>query len=386
MTTKIKELAVGLDGCVYKPAFTCKEGRKYPLKNYISKLMRKGEAKMQEEIENYRKLRLTELDPDMEYFISNPEACSLTDEDIDNFHKAKKDCNNVATPLKAVNYIDGGKDMYSLFENIININDNGGYVSLNDIDKYFDAFDNIIKGVALLNENGVYHLDIKPENIVFMETPETYPNFKLIDFGLSRHASNPPKHTFGTPPYIPPEMYMFAGNGITLRENYSNYFSRTVPTMNIPINEIPPINYYEKMPDETKFVKADVWALGMILYEMYSTIMVGPYEEARLEIYTLLKNRIIDPMLDTNVNDRLSIQEVKEMYNDFMIKLAEYPADPQDTILAQTSPTTSGGIGGIRGCLKKKSRKTKRKVRKYKYAILPPLSSKKKKAKRTSKK
>ena len=372
MTTKLKEVAVGLDGCVYKPAFTCTEGHKYPSQKYISKLMRQGEWKMKEEIERYRYLRLAELDPHMEYFISDPEACSLTGEDIEKFKAAKRECiDDVIQPYKAVNYVDGGNDMYSIFEKIIDINENGGYVSLNDFDKYFDAFDNIINGVALLNENGVYHLDIKPENIVFTETPGDYPNFKLIDFGLSRSASNPPKSTFGTPPYIPPEMYMFTENGNTISKNYSEYFDITVPSMNIPIISRPPVTYYEKMPNKAKYVKADVWALGMILDGIYNIIMHmnGPYATARLEIYTLLKTRIINPMLDTDVNYRLTIEEVKKEYNNFMLELAKYPADPRETTLAPTA-------GGIFKRNKKQLRKTKKKRH----------GNKKKKAKKTSKK
>lgn len=374
MATQTKEIAFGVDGCVYKPAFNCAEGHKYPEKNYISKLMRKGMPKVKEEIDNYLSLGLQELDPDMQFFISEPEECTLTAADTENYYRSKENCNDVSRPYKAINYVDGGKDLFVVLETINDIYDSGGYVSLNEIDGYFDAFNNIINGVAVLNENNIYHLDIKPENIVYTKK-EPYSDFKLIDFGMSRNAAvNPPTTTFGTPPYIPPEMYMFNTKDKTIRENYIDYFARVAPSLQVPLQK-PPLAYYEAMPNEQKYEKADVWAIGMTLLDMYNTVMAGPYDAERLEIYNLLKEKIIDLMLSANVEERLSIQEAQDMYNDFMFEITKMPKDPRQTTplrapsppLSKTAQTKRRSMGGIKQ--KIASKKNKKWSLKYKKSI-----------------
>ena len=325
MATKRKEIAVGMDGCVFKPAFSCMEGHQYSSEPYISKLMIQGRPKVDAEIANYQRLGLKDLDPEMQYFISQPELCNLSPDDIESFRLSKENCKDVALPYTATNYLDSGTDLFMLIAGVYDRYERGEHVSLNEINNYLFAFNNVMQGILLLNDRNILHLDIKPDNIV-MNTADPNADFKLIDFAMSRNVvENPPTSTFGTPTYIPPEMYMFATPRYTIKDRYVDFFTKVAPTfpMRIPKENIPPLAYYEAMPAEEKYGKADVWALGMTLLDMYTMILAGNYPPERLQIYGELKTQMIDEMLNLDVERRLNIQEAAEIYNDFVNALMQ---------------------------------------------------------------
>ena len=163
------EIGYGGDGCVYKPGF-CKTSSK---RNYISKVMYK-EKYIEKELAKYAELNLSTLDPKMEYFIYDPELCELSDEDMLKLKRAIKnpECKYI-NPRYALNYLYGGEDLHLLLSDIADD------VPLTVWNDYLYGFKNIFDGIKLLHENGIYHMDIKPDNIVFdKETAQ----FKLIDF------------------------------------------------------------------------------------------------------------------------------------------------------------------------------------------------------------
>lgn len=88
--------------------------------------------------------------------------------------------------------------------------------------------------LAYIHDRGVAHLDIKPENIVFIsEIPEgedDLPPTKLIDFGLSVPCESDLSDIRGTPGYIAPEILC----------------AKRVPS----------------------YAPADIWSTGVLLYEM----------------------------------------------------------------------------------------------------------------------
>lgn len=82
---------------------------------------------------------------------------------------------------------------------------------------------NVISAVyALHHEFQLVHLDLKPENVLFLEDPlatadtkEKYlrcANLRLIDFGLSEHITYPPITIYrkGTPLNMPPEVLLYS--------------------------------------------------------------------------------------------------------------------------------------------------------------------------------
>ncbi|KAF1379755.1 hypothetical protein PFLUV_G00179330 [Perca fluviatilis] len=88
----------------------------------------------------------------------------------------------------------------------------------------------ILKGIAFMHQQSIVHLDLKPENIVCVDTHGT--SIKIIDFGLaSRLDENAPlKVMHGTPEFVAPEV----------------------------------INY------EPVFLTTDMWSIGVICYILLS--------------------------------------------------------------------------------------------------------------------
>ncbi|HMS40457.1 MAG TPA: protein kinase [Pyrinomonadaceae bacterium] len=118
----------------------------------------------------------------------------------------------------------------------------------------------ILEGLQFLHENRIIHCDLKPANIILQgDTP------RLADFGISKikktslNLNIGNKSVSGTPPYIAPEI--FSG----------------------------------KKPKET----SDVWAVGVILYQMLSGgLPFPPTNDLGILIYAI-KEENYEPLSDT---------------------------------------------------------------------------------------
>ena len=75
-------------------------------------------------------------------------------------------------------------------------------------------FEQIALGVAEAHAAGVVHRDIKPLNIVLVDTPGR-PFVKVLDFGLAAFGDGERGHLAGTPRYVAPEL--IAGDDATPR-------------------------------------------------------------------------------------------------------------------------------------------------------------------------
>ena len=120
----------------------------------------------------------------------------------------------------SMEYIDG-EDLASLIKRI-------GYLSN---EKALEIARQFAAGLAAAHEKGVLHRDLKPANI--MIDIDGHGRVRITDFGLAVAAGDDTKEEaqiFGTPAYMAPEQ--FAGKGATTR--------------------------------------SDIYALGLILYEIYS--------------------------------------------------------------------------------------------------------------------
>ena len=316
------EIGYGLDGCVYKPGF-CKTTHKYPERDYISKVMKKGRAKAESEITNYIHLNLIALDPEMKYFISNPELCELSQSDSFKFEMARKEleCKNIQKPYYAANYIDGGEDLYVILDSIYTMYENNDYLPLIEWNNLFFALYNIFEGIQLLNKNGIYHMDVKPDNIVY-DTSSNPPQFKLIDFGLTRTKANPPTKTMGTLKYTPPEMYMFPSSKLpNTRAQYDYFFNEVTRSGEIILRDKPNIDYYNYLPDEKKYEKADVWALGMTLIDLYNAMVECPkFTDEELAVYSDIK-QLAYAMIDPYVHSRITIKNAVIEYHKIISKI-----------------------------------------------------------------
>ncbi|XP_029292580.1 myosin light chain kinase, smooth muscle isoform X2 [Cottoperca gobio] len=97
--------------------------------------------------------------------------------------------------VMVMEFIAGGE----LFERIVD--DSFEHTELASV-RYMQQ---ILKGIAYMHQQNIVHLDIKPENIVCVDTTGT--SIKIIDFGLACSLGNTPlKVMHGTPEFVAPEV------------------------------------------------------------------------------------------------------------------------------------------------------------------------------------
>lgn len=154
--------------------------------------------------------------------------------------------NNIVS-LRDLIYYPSEKKFYLLFE----------YSEL-DLRKFIDSqqytldslrhiFYHIVKGVDYLHENGIFHRDLKPQNILIDRNGESP---KIADFGLARHFSLP----FGV-------------------------YSKEIVTLWYRAPEI--------IMGEKKYgIGVDIWSLGCIFYELF---MKSPLFMADCQVDTLYR-------------------------------------------------------------------------------------------------
>jgi hypothetical protein len=171
-SSKPEFLGNGTFGCGYSPALKCEEECTVPecmeSPPKISKLMDQLDANR--EMERYRVINLSAIPNWKNYFIGSPYLCTTKrDSDI-----SKCELFETVENTKLIIYEDGGPDL-------INLINSSKIPSLIDI---LLGLKNIFEGVFLLNSYGIYHLDIKVDNIV---TGYLHPHnhYRLIDFGGS---------------------------------------------------------------------------------------------------------------------------------------------------------------------------------------------------------
>ncbi|KAI8329164.1 kinase-like domain-containing protein [Choanephora cucurbitarum] len=135
----------------------------------------------------------------------------------------------------------GDKDLYSCLET------HGVFTETEVANSMIE----IANGLAYMHQLGVFHRDIKLENILIND----HGTLKIADFGWAVYDPNPRRNTFcGTLDYLPPEMIQRQSHGATV----------------------------------------DIWALGILCYEL----LVGqaPFEDPkdRLEGHEATYRRIVE--------------------------------------------------------------------------------------------
>lgn len=186
--------------------------------------------------------------------------------------------------IRFEDYIDGKKEMYIFIE----LAPNGDLFSHINRVKCSDAeltrfFYQTCKGIQYMHKRNVMHRDLKPENILL----DAAFNIKICDFGWSAEFSeNAPRETLcGTFEYMAPE--------VLLRKRQST--------------------------------KTDVWALGILLYELFHGN--APFRGRRLEEVleqisrnTLAFKKSLNPLIKDLIvrilkfypHERLSVDQILE--------------------------------------------------------------------------
>ncbi|CAD8146095.1 unnamed protein product [Paramecium octaurelia] len=200
------------------------------------------------------------------------------------------------------------------------------------IDKAIDILTQICKGLLDLHKKNIIHRDIKPANVLIKDGI-----FKLVDFGFAlienQYDSIIKRYNVGTPMYMAPEIQLF--------------------------------NQYSE--------KSDVWALGIMLYEMlYQTAPKFKLKEMTLlqEIqqkcqtidikYQNLIIKLFEGMLQLDSEDRITIQQILSIIQENQLSQSSAQKLSSQLIkLSQKSVSTS-----INSPLQFKSAKTPNEIRK----------------------
>jgi serine/threonine protein kinase len=177
-----KVIGAGGYGCVFKPALKCKGVSERP--SGISKLMTEEEATLEyDEIQKLMPILQT-IPNNEDYFIATGiSMCkpdTLTSEDLEGFASCQAslemnvyEVNRRLRRLRSLNMIDGGTDLNKYIKTI------------NNVTSFHELNQSLIKllkfGIVPMNEKGLYHLDVKPANVLIDSSGKC----RLIDWGLS---------------------------------------------------------------------------------------------------------------------------------------------------------------------------------------------------------
>lgn len=172
-----KLLGTGTYGCVYKPPISCKYLKKFD-KKHENDVMKVVDTTIEA---NILELEISEIirdiDPKNNYFISfSGDGCLLDDDDELKSCKAYKNAKKLIY-IKGYYVKHGGVSLHSYLKNM-----HKDDISVNIL---FEWIIHLTKGLKLLHDNNIVHLDIKTDNIVIDKDG----NPKFIDFGLSKFAS-----------------------------------------------------------------------------------------------------------------------------------------------------------------------------------------------------
>ncbi len=133
-----------------------------------------------------------------------------------------------------------------------------------NFEQIINIFLQILNAVEYIHEKKIVHNDLKPENIIYLRNGK----IKIIDFGISKFNDEPNNYNklVGTPKYLAPEIVKF---------KISNF-------------------------------KSDIYSLGVILYELITT--VAPYDNKNKNVLAAmhLKKQFINPKeINENISNEL---------------------------------------------------------------------------------
>ena len=390
----------GASGCVIYPGRQCS---KTPCKSSMCNTPKATKIFYNKEFyENEKSIfdknnnKLKRLDPNEDFFLSSYEDCgSIDSNEIDTIQKKYENCdlNNTDNkqgkeysfnihklnpgniqdqPKPDINDLDWLKylDEESVEDEDVGLDKPRQLETINftflgtDLkkklklikkDNFYETilvpFENLFRAIHLLNENNIYHCDIKPDNIVFDERTGT---FKLIDFGLAifDHISNTDSISEGmTTGFISPEFYyrklrQYIGYGfiedrsefkknddeteITFTPNEYVYVFNKFEKKNENETEKIQTSYYKTLFETNNpliYSKNDIWALGCVLKYIINVIVDLFNKESKtstekeinyFKIIITKLNEVIKKILILDVEKRPDTMDALALYTDFL--------------------------------------------------------------------
>jgi hypothetical protein len=178
----------------------------------------------------------------------------------------------------------------------------------------------ICEGVKAIHDSNKVHQDLKPENIVIFKVNNVYIP-KIIDFGnLSTHL-NPKMLAIATRGYQSPELtYLHLNHP----KGGKIYFTETMKPNDLSKNLVPTYSEGEKNQLIYPHKANDMWALGIIYFEMlYGKTPTHPGSLELIENNTLLKS-----LLTAKREDRAEIEQAIAIVKENILQL-ENPGPSQ---------------------------------------------------------
>lgn len=373
-------VAQGTYGCIFRPPLRC-ENEDTISENTVSKFMNYSEA-LDEVNENKM---IDTIDPKFEFHLKTPRICKLhedinidDEENFENCDLAKKysDLYKNRNMFVLLQLEDGGISLGEYLKNLRtkkSFNDSfkkEQYIPLDkkekieneELNKLLISMRPLIKGLKVMSENNIQHLDIKPDNIVIRKNEKdgSY-KVRFIDFGLSSKFENiyTKKFLFKSHYFVEPYDSVFLlDNWYNLltqekREEIEKYFNSNFYTKNygdkligdnttFSFDNHPYLSlfqkenydklikkkYFEKKSKDDFqleiFKKIDVFSLGLIFFFIWNKF-IGVFEvERKYEnpIHESLKNLMLK-MLKSSFIDRISADNLLQEY-DNLISIIQY--------------------------------------------------------------
>lgn len=203
------------------------------------------------------------------------ETLNINSNDLENIIQEKlklmKICEKKSdSTIKIIQFINNKTNYYFVMEycdsNLREYFQNNKFEKGLDVNAIRDIFNKLNKALVVMNNNNIFHGDLKPEHILISEKDENNIEFKFTDF--------------------------FNFNSII--KKYSIY---TAPEIQ---NSTKENNSFD--------IKSDLWSIGLILYELYFGKIPFEMED-------------IQKMKDKNYKIRLSKADKENNFNDLIEKL-----------------------------------------------------------------
>jgi serine/threonine protein kinase len=450
-----KIFACGASGCVIYPGLDCGESTSCIKKNkcerpVVTKLFmdKKNYENEKKNFDKNNKLLAT-LDGEEKYFLSNYTDCGPIEENAENkdifenipqkkvkkkevnfsafdIQKEEKKVITDSELMRAMmmssnddkSFKKGSTNKESTTKKLSFYSINFSYLgtpmqnilphinTIETIKKFLISVKNIFEGIKLLNENKIYHCDIKPQNLVLDDQDK---QFKIIDFGQAIFNAAPENTenkewqlgddiTGYTAGFVSPEYFFYlldllpdvtffgdAENFYYIENTeYKNPNSIKKPDSIIgsedkgkigrmlksyyktkkgleehSIGDTKNVSYYNKLkklePAKT-YIKNDIWSLGCVLRYIRSELLIK-YEKATDDLRTFLMNviyrlsNVFKKLVRLNVDERPTASQALDLYNEFL----EIIEDP-------TRHSTRKGGRKRRKTLRRKTRKGRRSI------------------------